>query len=85
MKQPKLNPSKSNGLKMSKKKHKHKLRAMTNAEFCETYACEKNFNCSECSMYYYTSDCELAEDWSLISENPYKTKNGKYILIEVKE
>lgn len=70
---------------LEKPKKKRKLRAMTNAEFCETYACEENFNCSECSMYYYTSACELAEDWSLISKKPYKTKDGKYILIEVTE
>lgn len=67
------------------KKRKRKFRVMTNAEFCRTFACKENFNCSECSMYYYTSACELADDWNLIAKNPYKTKDGKYILIEEKE
>ena len=68
-------------------KKKRKFRAMTNAEFCKTYAGEKDFDCSNCSLfyYYYIGDCELAEDWSLISEKPYKTKDDKYILVEVKE
>lgn len=69
--------------KMSKKKRK--FRAMTNAEFCIKYAGEKNFDCSECSLFHYIGDCELVEDWSLISKKPYKTKDGKYIFIEVTE
>lgn len=70
---------------MDKKIKTRKFRAMTNAEFYITYAGEKNFDCSECSMYHYIGACELAEGWSLISEMPYKTKDGKYIFIEVKE
>lgn len=83
MKQPKLNPSKSIGLKMSKKKRK--FRAMTNSEFCGIYAGLKKFDCRYCSLYRQTDVCELVEDWELISKKPYKTKNGKYILVEVKE
>lgn len=69
--------------KMSKKKRK--FRAMTNAEFCRIYAGEANFDCSNCSLSYPIGDCELADNWESISEKPYKTKDGKYILREVKE
>lgn len=68
---------------MSKKKRK--FRAMTNSEFCSTYAGGKKFDCSNCSLYRQTDDCELVEDWELNSKKPYKTKDGKYILVEVKE
>lgn len=69
--------------KISKKKRK--LRAMTNEEFCRTYAGDKNFDCKDCSLYRQVYVCELSENWSLISKKPYKTKDGKYILREVKE
>lgn len=62
---------------MDKKIRTRKFRAMTNAEFCKTYAGEENFDCSECSMYRYTSVCELVEYWNLISKKPYKTKDGR--------
>lgn len=68
---------------MSKKKRK--FRAMTNSEFCSTYAGGKKFDCSNCSLYRQTDVCELVEDWKLISKKPYKTKDGKYILVEVQE
>lgn len=70
---------------MDKKIKNRKFKAMTNSEFCKTYAGEENFDCSECSMYRYTSVCELVEYWNLISKKPYKTKDGKYIFVEVKE
>lgn len=65
------------------KKRKHKFRAMTNAEFCRTYAGEANFDCSNCSLFHYSGLCELTD--ISIPKKPYKTKDGKYILIEVKE
>lgn len=68
---------------MSKKKRK--FRAMTNSEFCSTYAGEKNFSCCNCSLYRQTDICELVEYWYSISKKLYKTKDGKYILIEVRE
>lgn len=83
MKQPKLNPLKSTGLK--KKKKKRKFRAMTNSEFCRMYAGLKKFDCRNCSLYRQTDDCELVEEWELNSKKPYKTKDGKYILVEVKK
>lgn len=67
------------------KKRKRKFRAMTNSEFCRTYAGEANFDCSNCSLFYYSGDCELADNLKSISEKPYKTKDGKYIFIEVRE
>lgn len=71
MKQPKLNPSKSTGLKMSKKKHK--LRAMTNDEFCDLYIS----HCIGCPL---RPECLTGK-----LDKPYKTKDGKYILTEVRE
>lgn len=65
-------------------KKKRKFRAMTNREFCRTYAGEKDFDCGNCSLFYHIGDCELADNWKSISEKPYKTKDGKYILVEVK-
>lgn len=68
---------------LEKPKRKRKFRAMTNAEFCGTYAGEKDFDCSNCSLFHYSGVCELTD--ISISEKPYKTKDGKYILIEAKE
>lgn len=70
---------------LEKPKKKHKFRAMTNSEFCGTYACDENFDCEDCSLYRQADVCELSEEWKLKSEKPYKSRNGKYILIEVKE
>lgn len=78
MKQNKLNPSKSIGLKTSKKKRK--FRAMTCHEFCF-----KQNSCKSCSEYNAENDtCNSfmrEPDWMA----PYKITDGKYILIEVKE
>lgn len=71
-----LNPSKSTGLKMSKKKRK--FRVMTFGEFCH-----KHRFCRQCPMYdkrIYGCITPYFE-----SNDPFRTKNGKYILIEVKE
>ena len=81
MKQLKLNPSKSTGLKMSKKKRK--IRAITIGKYCTTKGCK---NCE-----YFSS--KIFCDYALINgvlrnkngEKPYKTKDGKYIFIEVKK
>ena len=70
---------------LEKPKKKRKFRAMTNSEFCRTYAGEKDFDCGNCSLFYYIGDCELADNWNSISEKPYKNRDGKYILIEVRE
>lgn len=69
---------------LEKPKKKRKFRAMTNMEYCVSYASEENFSCLNCSLYLYSSTCVLADDVSN-SKKPFKTKDGKYILIEVKE
>lgn len=83
MKQPKLNPSKSTRLKMSKKKRK--FRAMTIKERCSC----TNEECIRCEYNrgIYACDYKKENGISRISDGdkPYKTKDGKYILIEVKE
>lgn len=62
-------------------KKKRKFRAMTCLEFCKT-----NPNCINCSLYHNdTTVCELVEARRLASSKPYKTKDGKCILVEVKE
>ena len=81
MKQPKLNPSKLTGLKMSKKKRK--LRAMTIGEYC------RNINyCNKCE-YRHGILCDYFEFQGVDREREkgksYKIKDGKYILIEVKK
>lgn len=68
--------------KMSKKKRK--FRAMTNMEYCISYASEENFSCLNCSLYRYSSTCVLGDDISN-SKKPFKTKDGKYIFVEVRE
>ena len=82
MKQPKLNPSKSTGLKISKKKRK--FRAMTLGEHCAKEECKK------CEYHLYgTIYCNYPDINRIHKERedckPYKKRNGKYILIEVKE
>lgn len=81
MKQAKLNPSKSTGLKRSKKKRK--FRAMTIGEYC------RNINyCNKCE-YRHGIFCDYSEfqgvDREREKDKSYKTKDGKYIFIEVKE
>lgn len=84
MERPKLNPSKSTGLKISKKKRK--LRAITNMEFHDLYCYNHINTCqtdddSDCSIRFICRMKGLAG----IENRPYKTKDGKYKLIEVKE
>lgn len=68
-----------------KSQKKHKFRAMTNSEFCGTYVSGENFCRRKCSLCRQTGICELAQNRNSISKKPYKTKDGKYIMIEVKE
>jgi hypothetical protein len=67
--------------KISKKKRKFK--AMTVGEWCDPS------KCSQCEYHYNLYFCSYAEfnrvNRALEKDKPYKTKNGKYILIEVKE
>lgn len=76
-----LNPSKSTGLKMSKKKRK--FRAMTIGEWCDLKKCPK------CEYNYGTFYCTYSIFNGLNrgqnKSKSYKKRNGKYILIEVKE
>ncbi len=83
MKQAKLNPSKSTGLKMSKKKRK--LRAMTIREHCAsiTTVCEDCEYCIGLSYCYYSDFNQVYRGLDI--NKPFKTKDGKYIMIEVKE
>lgn len=63
------------------KKRKRKFRAMTNEEFCKKWEAKHNGRCfgkyEPCPLYYSVTFCQTSE--------PYKTKAGKYILIEVAE
>lgn len=62
----------------SKDKPKHKLRAITCDEFCHKYRF-----CGECPMYdKRIDDCSTPY---FKGNDPFRTKNGKYILVEVKE
>ena len=87
MKYTKLNPSKSTVLKMSKKKRK--FRIMTLDEYC-TY---RKTECNGCeyrqSLTYYDYYCDYSNFNKVNRERdkskPYKTKDGKFILNEVKE
>ena len=65
-----------------KNKKKRKLRAMTISEWCEPKKCPK------CEYHYGAFYCA----YSILNglnqrqnkSNPYKKRNGKYILVEVK-
>lgn len=63
---------------ISKSKKKRKFRAMTNAEFCNKHkhcsTCPKH-NSYICSCYWFMHGYAGIE--------PYRTSNGKYILVEV--
>lgn len=62
-------------------KPKRKFRAMTVKEHCI-----KVKNCKKCSYYCDLVICDYTEFNGVVNKSiaPYKTKNGKYILIEVK-
>lgn len=64
-------------------KKKHKFRAMTIEEYCAKEHCGK---CEYHNGWFY---CDYS-DYNKVNrgqdkKKPYKTKDGKYILIEVKE
>lgn len=71
---------------LEKPKKKRKLRAMTNGKFHDFYCynhintCQTDDN-SDCSIRFICRMKGLAG----IKDRPYKTKDGKYIMIEVKE
>lgn len=59
-------------------KKKRKFRAMTNLEFCISHTSR----CISCPMLF---SCPVRSSYSEDLNKPYQTKDGKYILIEVKE
>lgn len=63
---------------LEKPKKKRKFRAMTNLEFCISHTSR----CISCPMLF---SCPVRSLYSEDLNKPYQTKDGKYILIEVKE
>lgn len=63
---------------LEKPKKKRKFRAMTNLEFCISHTSR----CISCPMLF---NCPVRSSYSEDLNKPYQTKDGKYILIEVKE
>lgn len=63
---------------LEKPKKKRKFRVMTFGEFCY-----KHRICRQCPMYDNITYSCIAPYFE--SNDPFRTKNGKYILIEVKE
>ncbi len=64
-------------------KKKRKLKAVTNGEFCRKWK-EAHIFCRKDDVkcpFYGVVDCRP----SSFKKNPFQTKDGKYILIEVKE
>lgn len=64
-------------------KKKHKFRAMTNSEFCN-----KHKDCYTCPEYKKGTMMNICSGYMhgvVTSMEPYRTTNGKYIAIEVKE
>ena len=68
---------------LERPKKKHKFRAMTKGEWCVPK------RCPECEYHYAIFHCDYLEfngiPKGLGNSKPYKKRNGKYILIEVKE
>lgn len=68
---------------LEKPKKKRKFRAMTKGEWCVPK------RCPECEYHYAIFHCDYSEfngiPKELSKSKPYKKRNGKYILIEVKE
>lgn len=72
-----------NDLLKFKDKPKHKLRAMTNAEFCDKWK-SKHHRC--CTDYDLCMICPLSfYPRCFDSQKPFRFADGKYIFIEVKE
>lgn len=67
-----------NDLLEPKTKPKHKFRTMTCGEFCH-----KHSFCRQCPMYDKRIYGCITPYFK--SNDPFRTKNGKYILVEVKE
>lgn len=66
---------------MSKKKRK--LRAITNAEFCDKW---KSKHHNSCNDYDRCMGCPLVFYYGCYnSQKPFRFADGKYIFIEVKE
>lgn len=67
---------------LEKPKKKRKFRAMTKGEWCTK-------KCPECEYHYAIICCDYSEfngiHKGLGNSKPYKKRNGKYILVEVKE
>lgn len=68
---------------LEKPKKKRKFRAMTISEWCDPKKCPK------CEYHYGAFYCEYSTFNGLNQRpnksKPYKKRNGKYILVEVKE
>lgn len=66
---------------LAKPKKKRKFRAMTTDEHCNQTACRK------CEYYDNTYGCYYGKfnHVNVIHNQPYKEKDGKYILVEVEE
>lgn len=66
---------------LKKPKKRHKFRLMTTDEHCNQTACRK------CEYYDTTYGCYYGRfnHVNVTHSQPYKEKDGKYILIEVKE
>lgn len=62
-------------------KKKRKFRAMTIRERCFN---SKFTPCKDCE-YRSGIRCQYPESYLSDKDKPYKTRNGKYVLIEVKE
>lgn len=71
-----------NDLLEPKTKPKHKFRTMTISEWCDPKKCPK------CEYHYGAFYCDYSNfnqvNRGREKNKPYKTKDGKYILIEVK-
>ena len=67
------------------KKRKHKFRAMTIGEHCTV----RRTKCKDCEYQYDLFYCDYSNfnqvNRGRDKNKPYKTKDGKYIMIEVKE
>lgn len=63
---------------LKKPKKKHKFRTMTCGEFCH-----KHRFCRQCPMYDKRIYGCITPYFKI--NDPFRTKNGKYILVEVKE
>lgn len=67
----------------STNKKKRKFRAMTIGEYCTTKGCKNCEYFSSKIFCDYTPTNGISRDRN--GNKPFKTKDGKYILIEVKE